>query len=198
MKKNILAENMRRFGTKNLKEQSIIGNAVRVIGRPSIVDPSTSASGQRLYFNVDASLPEISALAKGGSEVVPGKGRLAGEIYLNGRWAIINQDGENVLPQSKQLMMFYDEQRHEIYCHIRAGTVSHALQVTKQIGLGDGLRAFQLTAVEALKLTRKSGLQIKTLNPAVQPNVEPATGISYGEDDNPANNQPKSQRYGQN
>ena len=195
-RKNILAENMRRFGTKNLKEQSIIGNAVRVIGRPSINDTSTKAGGQRLYFNVDASLAEISALAKGGSEVIPGSGTLAGEMYLNGRWAIINQDGENVLPQSKQLMMFYDKQRHAIYCHIEAGAMSHALTVMS-IGMqGDSLRAFQVTEKEAHKLMRMDGLQIKTLNPVAQPNVEPDSGISYGADDNPANNQPTSPRYG--
>ena len=197
MKRNILAENMRRFNTKNLKEQSIInGDTVRVIGTPSIDDRSTSASGQRLYFNVDASLAEISALAKGGSEVIPGSGTLAGEIYLSGRWAIINQDGENVLPQSKQLMMFYDKKRHAIYCHIEAGAMSHALTTVSQVGLGDHLRAFQVTAMEAHKLMRMNGLVLKTLNPVVQHDVDPDSGISYGADDNPADNQPTSPRYG--
>jgi len=199
MKKNILAENMRRFNTKNLNEQSIInGDAVRVIGRPSIDDPSTSAGGQRLYFNVDASLADINDMIKGRSKVIPGSGTLAGETYLSGRWEIINQDGENVLPQSKQLMMFYDTKIDEIYCHIEAGTVSHALTVMSIGGQGDSLRAFQVTAMEAHKLMRMDGLQIKTLNPVAQHDVEPDSGISYGADDNPADNQPSSQRYGKN
>ena len=198
MKRNILAENMRRFNTKNLKEQSIInGDTVRVIGTPSIDDRSTSASGQRLYFNVDESLPEINDMIKGGSKVIPGSGTLAGEIYLSGRWAILNQDtNKNVLPQSKQLMMFYDTERNEIYCHIEAGSMSHALTTVSQVGLGDHLRAFQVTAMEAHKLMRMNGLVLKTLNPVVQHDVDPDSGISYGADDNPADNQPTSPRYG--
>ena len=196
MKRNILKENMRRFGTKNLKEQSIInGDTIRVIGRPSIDDPSTSAGGQRLYFNVDASLADINDMIKGGSKVIP-SGTLAGETYLSGRWAIINQDGKNVLPQSKQLMMFYDTKRHKIYCHIEAGAMSHSLKVMSIGGRGDSLRAFQVTAREAHKLMRMDGLAIKTLNPVAQHDVDPDSGISYGADDNPADNQPTSPRYG--
>ena len=93
--KNILAENMRRFGTKNLSETAFSGNDLKMIGQISIVKIYiNNKECELLYEDTPYSLAETMELARKYSAYIPSRrdidalqdailpGKIVGDIWI--------------------------------------------------------------------------------------------------------------------